>query len=234
MEYRIKNIIIMLVCVICRLNIIILLVCVVSRLNIWPWQDIAADQYQCHEYVDLGLPSGLKWATCNVGAECPEGYGDYFAWGETSPKSRYDLDNYFDCMDSSSDSFGIYKIGGKTEISPGSGHDTARENWGGSWRMPPVAEYEELVKNCKWVWTTKNSHNGYLVTGPNGNSIFLPAAGEREGMDSLRVGECGYYWFSSLRSLSSSKASSMHINAEGLSMNGDSRDEGQCIRPVIE
>ena len=128
-----------------------------------------------HEYVDLGLPSGLKWATCNVGAIKPEEYGDYFAWGEIKPKQRYDDDNY------------TYKS--NPETLPLSA-DAANVNWGGKWRMPTKAEQDELRNYCTWEWTTLNGEKGYkVISKKNGNSIFLPAAGCRysSGLDSALV-----------------------------------------------
>ena len=135
-----------------------------------------------HEYVDLGLPSGLKWATCNVGATNPEEYGDYFAWGEIKPKQRYVDDNY--------------TYNSNTRTLPLSA-DAANVNWGGKWRMPTKAEYDELRNHCTWEWTTLNGIEGYkVISKKNGNSIFLPAAGRR--YDSLyAAGLFGYYWSSS-------------------------------------
>ena len=133
-----------------------------------------------HEYVDLGLPSGLKWATCNVGASSPEEYGDYYAWGEIKTKEDYSKSNS--------------KTYGKSmsDISGNSTYDVARAKWGGSWRLPTKKELEELKNKCKWEWTTINGKKGYKVTGPNGNSIFLPAAGYRSGLSLYYAGEYGY------------------------------------------
>ena len=119
-------------------------------------------------YVDLGLPSGLLWASCNVGAENPEEFGDYFAWGEVEPKERYESDNYV------GNATGKYNINQYMELVD----DAARHNWGGNWRIPLKEEMDELVNKCTWTWTTLNNVNGYEVKGPNGNTIFLPAAGE--------------------------------------------------------
>ena len=132
-----------------------------------------------HEYVDLGLPSGLKWATCNVGASSPSDYGNYYAWGETSTKSEYTESNS--------------KTRGKNmgDIGGNSAYDAARANWGGSWRLPTKAEFEELLNRCTWTWTSQNGHKGYLVKGPNGRSIFIPAAGGRDGSSLYLAGEYG-------------------------------------------
>ena len=137
-----------------------------------------------YEWVDLGLPSGTKWATCNVGATTPEGYGNYYAWGETTTKASYDDSN------SVTDWQQISDFSGNAQ------YDAARANWGSTWRMPTKTEMEELVNNCTWTWTTQNGVNGYRVTGPNGNSIFLPATGECQGSSPNYVGVVGYYWSS--------------------------------------
>ena len=127
-------------------------------------------------YVDLGLPSGIKWATCNVGASKPEEYGDYFVWGETSKNRNNELYNKY--------------IG---DISGNMQYDAARVDWGDSWRLPTMKECEELINKCVWNWTTQGGKSGYVVTGPNGNSIFLPAAGCRKG-SYYDIGKGGYYW----------------------------------------
>ena len=186
-----------------------------------------------HGYVDLGL--SVKWATKNVGASSPSDYGGYYAWGETETKSRYDWDNCFDCLDGKHDGrWGIYKIGGKTSISPTSGHDAARENWGSTWRMPTLAECEELCNKCTWTWTSQGGHNGYKVTGPNGNSIFLPAAGWRVGTDMYDVGECGLYWSSTLSSSGSDCARGLYFRSGSHNTYNDSRCYGLSVRPVAE
>lgn len=183
-----------------------------------------------HECVDLGL--SIKWATCNVGASNPSDIGGYYAWGETKTKSSYDWGNCFDCLDNEGKSWRTYKIGGKTSITPTSGHDTARENWGGTWRMPTAAECAELASCCKWKWATQNGHDGFIVTGPNGNSIFLPNTGwYRNGTieDKLE----GLYWSSTLDPEYSKKACRLRCNifpGEGY----HTRNSGLCVRPVTE
>ena len=186
-----------------------------------------------HAWVDLGL--SVKWATCNIGADSPDDYGDYFAWGENRPKSRYDWYNCFDCIDGKwNGRWGIYNIGGKTSISPTSGHDTARENWGGSWRMPTDAEFEELCKKCEWTWTFQGGHEGYKVTGPNGNSIFLPAAGWRDGTGTGNGGEGGYYWSSTLSSSYFGNARTLYFNSSYHYTSYDGRRVGRSVRPVTD
>ena len=137
-----------------------------------------------HEYVDLGLPSGTLWATCNVGANSPEEYGDYFAWGETSPKEVYDWSTYRWCKGAydkltkycTVNSLGV--VDNKVELEPED--DAAYVNWGPSWRTPTTEQQEELIDNCRWTVETRNGVEGRLLTGPNGNTLFLPAAGYRE------------------------------------------------------
>lgn len=189
-----------------------------------------------HEWVDLGL--SVKWATCNVGASSPSDYGGYYAWGETRTKSSYDWDNCFDCVNpkkwDKDSGWGTYKLGGQTRITPSSGHDTARENWGGTWRMPTDAENDELCKKCKWTWTSQGGHNGYKVTGPNGNSIFLPAAGWRLDTGTYSVGEYSYYWSSTLSSLYSYYARCLYFNSSSHSTGFNFRSNGKSVRPVTE
>ena len=150
-----------------------------------------------HAWVDLGLPSGKKWATCNVGANAPEDYGDYFAWGETSPKAKYDWDTYLHWNDIDGD--GWCENGEATinsDISGNAQYDAATANWGGSWRMPTKDEMQELVVHCEWEYTQVNGVNGAKVIGPNGSCIFLPAAGGRDGSSLIDDGDYGYYWCS--------------------------------------
>lgn len=128
-----------------------------------------------HEWVDLGL--SVKWATCNVGASSLSAYGNYYAWGETRTKSEYNYSNSVTYEKSMGD------------IAGSSQYDAARANWGSSWRLPTKAEFQELINNCTWTWTSQGGHNGYKVTGKNGNSIFLPAAGWRYGSSLYYAGE---------------------------------------------
>ena len=141
-------------------------------------------QHNGHGYVDLGLPSGVKWATCNVGASKPEDYGDYFAWGETSPKAEYTYENSLTCGEQMSD------------VSGNAQYDAATANWGGSWKMPTREQMEELVEHCEWEWTQVNGVYGSKVIGPNGSCIFFPAAGGRYGSSLYNDGTYGLYWSS--------------------------------------
>ena len=158
-----------------------------------------------HEYVDLGLPSGTLWATCNIGASTPEGYGDYFAWGETQPKEEYGWSIYQHCNGSETTltkycSNSDYGYNGFTDnlttLLPED--DAATATWGEDWRMPTKAEWQELYNNTTCTWTTQNGVAGRLFTATNGNSIFLPAAGFRYVSSAYEAGNNGYYWSSTL------------------------------------
>ena len=162
-------------------------------------------EHEGHEYVDLGLPSGLKWATCNIGATQPEYFGDYFAWGEVETKEYYDWNTYKYC-DNVDTTFTKYCydathgvdgfVDNKLQLDPED--DAARVHWGGNWRMPTSKETKELYDCCKWTWTTENGVPGHKVTGINGNSIFLPAAGAMGGDLLQGSGSTGDYWASEL------------------------------------
>jgi hypothetical protein len=173
------------------------------------------------KYVDLGLPSGLKWATCNVGATKPEEYGDYYAWGETITKGDYNRDNS--------------KTYGKnmSDISGNVNYDAATANWGSSWRMPTKAEVEELVNNCTWTWTTQNGVNGMRVTGPNDNSIFLPAAGCYDGLSCYGINKSGYYWSSTPNKNNADNALELGFYSAYRSVDWSNCYYGLTIRPVF-
>lgn len=173
-----------------------------------------------HKYVDLGL--SVKWATCNIGADSPEEFGDYFAWGETSTKSEYTSDN--------SVTYGT----NFSDIAGNSNYDAARVNWGGSWRLPTKAECRELKEECTWTWTTKGGHNGYKVVGPNDNSIFLPAAGYRDGTSLYRAGEYGDYWSSTSGESSTQSAYYLNFYSGGHDVDWYYRSYGRTVRPVSE
>ena len=156
------------------------------------------------DYVDLGLPSGTLWATCNVGAHAPEEFGDYFAWGETAPKDNYDWSTYKWCNGTEysltkycTDSY-YGTVDNKMELDLED--DAAYANLGPSWRMPSWQQMQELCNQCTWQWTQLNGVNGRLVTGPNGNSIFLPAAGGHTGDHQFNAEKFAYYWSRSLYS----------------------------------
>ena len=190
-----------------------------------------------HAYVDLGLPSGTLWAATNVGASTPEGYGNYFAWGETSQKTDYSYDTYFDTSDGGI-TFNIYNNeGGLTELQ--TNHDAAYVNWGSNWCTPTIAQWDELARNCTKTWTSVNGFSGYRITGKGGNSIFLPAAGYYQyyayNTTLSSAGACGYYSSSSLASYDSGKACYMYFRENyiiGDSNTAGYRNSGRTVRPV--
>ena len=190
-----------------------------------------------HDYVDLGLPSGTCWATCNVGAATPGDYGDYFAWGETETKTTYDWSTYKYCnygsyhqltkycYGSSVGANTIYGIADRiTILQPED--DAATANWGSDWCMPTEAQWMELYQNTSNTWTTQNGVDGKLFVGSNGRNIFLPAAGYcmDSGPNHICVGTELFYWSSSLRIDGSFQAR----------YNGGSYDRcyGFSVRPV--
>ena len=176
--------------------------------------------HEGYDYVDLGLPSGLKWATCNVGADTPKESGDHYAWGETSVQ-----------INIAQDSCATYKknIG---DIG-GTDRDVAHVKWGGDWRMPTKDEFEELRNECDWTWTTHNGKKGYMVTGCNGNSIFLPADASCS-YNGKPYGSCGKYW-TSTPGLSNHHQSAYNFNIESdnIDLGCPVRWVGFLIRPVF-
>ena len=194
-----------------------------------------------YEYVDLGLPSGIKWATCNVGATSPEEYGDYFAWGETAPKTTYNWSTYKYCNGTNNTMTKYCTMSSRGTIDNKTTleleDDAARANWGGNWRMPTKAEQDELrnTSNCTWTCTTQNGVKGYKVTSKiNGNSIFLPVAGYRYGGSLYSEDHTGYYWSSSLYANDSGYANSLLFYSESVNWKYDARCNGQSVRAVCE
>ncbi|MBQ8722268.1 MAG: DUF1566 domain-containing protein [Paludibacteraceae bacterium] len=196
------------------------------------------NKHKGHEYVDLGL--SVKWATCNVGANSPEEYGDYFAWGEVEPKETYNwrtykygtacnqLTKYCNNSEYGKDGFTDNKIVLDLE------DDAAAVNWGRAWRMPTKAEQQELINNCTWTWTTQNGVNGYKVTGPNENSIFLPAAGCVNDGTLSRAGSYGSFWSSSLGADNPHYAYYVHFYSDYVDWYYDGRSTGRSVRPVCQ
>lgn len=144
-----------------------------------------------HEWVDLGLPSGTKWATCNIGASAAEEAGDYFAWGDTMAKGEYVRDNCctYDKSPSELIEAGILDPTGNLAKD----YDAAHKIWGGEWRMPTKAELDELVRICSQTWITQNGVNGCLFTGENGNTIFLPVTGFKDATTIVSAEDFGRY-----------------------------------------
>ena len=185
-----------------------------------------------NEYVDLGLPSGLKWATCNVGANTPEEYGNHYAWGEVLTKTEYSSSNCptYGLTKSELQSQGY--IDSEGNLTPQ--YDAARANWSGDWRLPTKAEMQELIDNCTWEWTTQNGKNGYKVTGPNGNYIFLPAAGYRDGSSLRSAGSYGYYWSLAPHEGNSYNAYYLYFSSDDHYVSHYGRNYGLSVRPVRE
>ncbi len=175
-----------------------------------------------HEWVDLGL--SVKWATCNVEATSPEEYGDYYAWGETRTKSEYTEDNSVTCDKQ------MGSIAGDPQ------YDAARANWGGTWRLPTSDEIGDLIVECLWEWTTQGGHEGYKVTGLNGNSIFLPAAGYRHASSLDAAGDYGNYWSATPHPYEFLRDDAYELSFYGGGFGGywDDRHCGQSVRPVSE
>ena len=192
-----------------------------------------------HEYVDLGLPSGTLWATCNIGASAPEEYGDYFAWGETEPKDDYNWNtNKWGYYDENSKlhitkyntNNGYGTVDNKTELDPED--DAAYVNWGPSWRMPTTVQMKELINKCSWEWTTRNGIPGQLVTGPNGNSIFLPATGYRYNSTLYYSYFEGHYWSRDLYDIYPDCAYRLRIAQGVRNCNVYNRYFGYAVRAV--
>ena len=173
-----------------------------------------------HSYIDLGLPSGTLWATCNVGANFPEEYGLYFAWGETTTKSTYSSSTYTYSSNPSELPTSV---------------DAAYVNWGSGWRMPSLAQFQELINSSYTTteWTTLNGVYGSKITSKtNGNSVFLPAAGYRVGSSLNHGGSDGYYWSRTLYASDSSYAYYLGFLSSGISTGISIGHAGRSVRPV--
>lgn len=188
-----------------------------------------------HDFVDLGL--SVLWATTNVGADSPSDAGDHFAWAETTPKDIYDTDNcrYIKSKTGSLDVYEKYMENGLTFRGDGKTildleDDAARQNWGENWRMPTAAEIHELLDNCTWEL---QENKGYKVTGPNGNSIFLPFTGKRVH-DRLEEKDAANYWTSERGDPSYSQAIALLIWNGGRKSVLNHRYVGYSVRPVAE
>ena len=192
-----------------------------------------------YEAVDLALPSGLLWATHNVGANEVEEFGELYAWGEiygiSEGKKAYRSSDY----KFSSGRYTVSKyctkedhgtVDGKTVLEPED--DVAHVKWGGDWRMPSEEEWQELNDYCTWEWTNVEDVSGYLVRGRNGNVIFLPAAGYRSNKGYIYPGTIGYYWANSLAEDESYYAEYLFFSDEKVEIFENYRYYGLAVRPV--
>lgn len=190
------------------------------------------DVYENEEFnvvadaVDLGLPSGLKWASWNLGASSPEGFGNYYSWGEILCKTDYALESYI-YYDSDSNS---YKYIGDN-IS-GTEYDVAHIEWGDEWRMPTIAECEELKNECSWEKTMVHGISGYKVTGVNGNSIFMPACGLYKEKSVINVNVTGTWWCGDLNDYTYARIFSASLENGPKTTSFSFRYYGRCVRPV--
>ena len=195
--------------------------------------------------IDLGLPSGTKWACCNVGATTPEAYGGYYAWGETEEKSVYndvtylyatgedvDGNGWYDDYLSDTDTDGVWKNLG--DDIAGTQYDVAHVKWGGSWVMPSREQQDELRNNCTYEWTTVNGvEGGKFTSKTNGGIIFLPAAGTRGGSGLYFAGSNGYYWSSTQYPSYTKFAYGLRFNSGSTDWSNYDRDYGRSVRPVV-
>lgn len=195
-----------------------------------------------YEWVDLGLPSGTKWATCNVGATKPEEFGGYFAWGESEPKDTFSWNNYKwgNSMFTLTKYYTVseyYESGDmKTTLDPKD--DAATASWGNNWRMPTQDDQTELLEQCTWIWITQNQVNGFNVIGPNGNTIFLPAARsywETSLKNSPQLNSGAVYWSSSLWSMFPHDARCIAFSTNDVrELSASGRSVGASVRPVLK
>ena len=198
------------------------------------------DNHHPH-FIDLGLPSGTKWACCNVGANKPEDYGGYYAWGEIEEKTVYNEVTYQYCTGEDTNGDGLYdkdssyqNLGSDIASTQ---YDVAHMKWGGSWVMPSVSQFEELLVNCTSTWTTREGVYGRQYTGPSGGAIFMPAAGYRWTGYLGDAGLYGSYWSSSLDPSNSYGAYYLYFYSGYESWFYESsrifRGSGHSVRPVI-
>ena len=190
-----------------------------------------------HEWVDMGLPSGTLWATCNVGASSPEEYGDYFAWGETEPKDTTYIWKTYKWCEGTINTLTKYcndstygPVDNKMELDPED--DAAYVNWGKNWRMPTHQQLMELKFNCNWKWTTRNGVIGQLATGSNGNTLFFPAAGHRSVNSVVDEGTDGYLWSRDLLDDGPGFAYGLWFDSYGAGWYQNNRFRGFSVRAI--
>ena len=173
--------------------------------------------------IDLGLPSGTKWACCNVGASIPEDYGNYYDWGQTEDRLYFDSDTY------DNRSLG-------NDIA-GTEYDVAYVRWGSNWCMPNKQQFEELAENTTQRWITQNGVDGMEFEGKNGGKIFLPAGGLACGKDEIHYRDSGHYWSTTQYSYYGGYAHPLYFNCDGIVWNhylSYMRCWGHSVRPVVK
>ena len=209
-------------------------------------------QQNGHDYVDLGLPSGTKWATMNIGASTPEDYGNYYAWGETETKEEYGWNTYKYFFDNNGnyvpyDDKWCVESGELKDIGcniAGTQYDVAHMKWGDSWKIPTSAQMDELQNReyCEWIWTFLNGVKGYIITSKlNGKSMFLPACGVFYKTKQQHMNTDGHYWLSTSETSNTFYADYLIFSSDGyetrhkseLFHDYDGRDHGRAIRPVF-
>ena len=202
------------------------------------------EQIKEYEYVDLGLPSGLKWAKCNIGATSEADYGSYFQWGDIEDKSKYNCNwtnyKYGNVLNISKYNTGLDDVGGtidnKTTLD--TEDDAATQIMGDGWRMPTQSEFQELINNTAKEWTQVNGVNGYKFTsnkeGFQNNSIFFPAAGDYDDGSVDYVGKYGGVWSSSLLTSSPGSAWYLGFSSSGCGMGYYRRYDGRSVRGVMD
>ena len=201
-------------------------------------------QYNGKGYVDLGLPSGVKWATINMGAKNEQEAGGYFAWGETSAKNTFDIDNYKHCVaadtsksgDTTIITYKLSKYNSDDEIKRLELiDDAAHVQWGGEWRMPTYNDFKELRDKCSWTWTSADGVQGYKVVGPNESYIFLPYAGYYgQYIDGQYHTDGTYYWSADLSYSATSRGLCLELTRNSVSLVNWMRYYGFLIRPVFQ
>ncbi|MCC8120191.1 MAG: hypothetical protein LIP09_15815 [Bacteroidales bacterium] len=191
-----------------------------------------------HDYVDLGLSSGTLWATCNLEANSPAAYGEYFAWAETNPKNTYMKEN---CItynlhlyaDGLSKDLKTDTVRAKIRIIGNPKFDAASASWGDCWELPSGKDFTELNKECTWELKTIDGHKGYVITGPNGNSMFLPMAGYIDRSQKSQIGSGGFYWTGDFwDDTERSTTFNFHKSSHG-DLGWGYRHTGKVVRPVL-
>ncbi len=196
-----------------------------------------SNMHNGYQYIDLGLPSGVMWAACNIGATNPEDNGSYFAWGETSAKTSYNWNTYkYGSAETELAKYNTKKKSGRVDKITvlESDDDVAASVCGGNWRLPTLDEFRELLSKCTSEWITVNGVYGRKIIGSNGNSIFLPASGYKYPSSFNFLSFDGYYWTSTLDDSYPSHAWFLHFSSSIFDVEGGFRSFGRSIRAVYD